>query len=76
MTEEYQCICGHQNVHTRECKRHNTMKKHNKKRREKRKKLRTEHRCIICGEKVKPIIVYHQYCKKHKPKKLAGKNLI
>ena len=40
-----------------------------KKRTEKRHKLRAENRCIICGEKVKPIIVYHQYCLKHKPKK-------
>lgn len=34
-----------------------------------RHKRRKEKRCIHCGEKVKPIIVYHQYCEKHKPKK-------
>ena len=49
----------------RELRRKNYVKLH----REKRQKLRSENRCIICGKKVKPIIVYHQYCPKHKPKK-------
>jgi len=39
------------------------------KNKERRHKLRAQHRCIICGVKIKPIIVYHQFCPKHKPKK-------
>ena len=38
-------------------------------RKEKRKKLRKEHRCIWCKEKVKPVITYPQFCPKHKPKR-------
>ncbi|MCK4239590.1 MAG: hypothetical protein KAX33_10735 [Candidatus Lokiarchaeota archaeon] len=62
------CICGNHNVHTKACLSYQRAQKVNKWRREKRRKLRAEHRCIICGRKVKPIIVYHQYCSDHKPK--------
>lgn len=34
----------------------------------KRKKLREEHRCIWCKKKVKPIITYPQFCEEHNPK--------
>lgn len=33
-----------------------------------RHQLRKEHRCIVCGKKVKPVINYPQVCPKHKPK--------
>lgn len=38
------------------------------KNKERRHKLRAEHKCIICAEKIKPVIIYHQFCPKHKPK--------
>ena len=71
MKEEFNlsdCICGNHNVHTKECLRRQREIKQNISRREQRKKLRAEHRCIICKKKVKPVIVYHQYCSDHKPK--------
>jgi len=53
---------------SRECARILRRKFQVLKNKERRHKLREEHRCIICGRKVKPIIVYPQYCFKHKPK--------
>lgn len=35
-------------------------------RKEQRVKLKIEHKCINCKAKVKPIIIYHQYCEKHR----------
>ncbi len=67
--KEFNCICGNRNVHTKECLRKKQDQRRNKWRRNQRRKLRLDHRCIICKKKVKPIIVYHQYCKNHKPKK-------
>ena len=62
------CICGNHNYHTRECKRNQRLKPLLEKQRERRRELRKKHICIYngCGKKVKPIIIYYQYCKKHK----------
>lgn len=63
------CICGNKVFHTRECKIRRERDAQNKNKKKQRRKLRAENRCIICAEKIKPIIIYHQYCKKHKPKR-------
>jgi len=64
------CICGNGNVHTRECKRHRERLIFNEKRRKVWREKRAKHICIYggCKEKIKPILVYHQFCPKHKPK--------
>ena len=54
---------------SRSCVRKLRLKEYIKINREKRHKLRAEHKCIICAKEIKPIIVYHQFCPKHKPKK-------
>ncbi len=41
--------------------------------REERHRLRAEGRCIICKEKVTPIVVIHQLCSKHKEKNAQKK---
>jgi len=63
------CTCGNKVVHSPECKR-NHRKKYLRKflpsRKEERHRLRKEHRCIWCGKKATPIIVYPQFCPHHK----------
>ena len=51
---------------SRKCRRILRNKFNVQKRKERRHQLRKELRCIVCGEKVKP--VYPQYCLKHKQK--------
>lgn len=70
LEDKKNCICGNYNYHSAECKSHKSLLKSYERRTEKRKELRKELRCIYegCAVKVKPIIVYNQYCKKHKPK--------
>ncbi len=65
------CICGNGNVHTRECKNHRRKKYQLERQKIVRKEKRAKHICIYggCKEKIKPIPVYPQYCRKHKPKK-------
>jgi len=41
-----------------------------------RKKLRKEHRCTWCRKKVKPKIVYPQFCKEHSQKRKKQEKLI
>ena len=53
---------------SRKCQRILCDKKNFLKAKERRHRLRAEHKCIVCGIKVKPKIVYHQFCSKHKPK--------
>lgn len=78
------CICHNQNYHTFKCKRNHreNIRKiyYEPKRKERRHKLRAEHRCIWCKKKVKPVITYPQFCEKHsqknrnKLKKLTNEN--
>ena len=53
---------------TTKCARESRRKYQVLKNKERRHRLRKEHRCIICAKKIKPIIVYHQFCLEHKPK--------
>ena len=32
-----------------------------------RRKLRAEHKCICCKKKVKPVTTYPQFCEEHNP---------
>ena len=62
------CLCGNNVAHTIACKRKKKNDIVNEQRKATRHQMRKEHRCIYfgCGVKVKPKIVYHQHCKKHK----------
>jgi len=53
---------------SRECGKILRLKATFLKNKERRHQLRKEHRCIVCKIKVKPVISYHQFCPKHKPK--------
>jgi|TARA_Y100000310_G_scaffold3308_1_gene4226 hypothetical protein len=74
MIEVKKCLCGNNNYHSGECRHRKKLDYLNKRKREERKKLRLELKCIWCKKKVKPIIVYPQYCEDHKPKKKEVKN--
>jgi len=53
---------------SRECAKIQRKKHQFLKNKERRHKLRKEHKCIICKEKIKPVIIYNQFCPKHKQK--------
>jgi len=55
----------------------NTLKRkfYNQIKKERRHKLRAEHKCIVCATIIKPIIVYPRCCEKHKPKKKNEKTI-
>ena len=63
------CICGNGNVHSRECKTHRIRLYQVKHQRMIRIEKRAKHICIYggCKEKIKPTIIYYQFCPKHKP---------
>jgi len=49
-------------------KRRKYLKEYQKKRKDLRRERRKKHLCIDCGSPVKPVLVYHQRCKKHHEK--------
>ena len=69
-----ECICGNHIYHTRGCKDYNRRVYQLAHQKAIRWKKRKDHVCIYtgCKTKIKPILVYPQYCHKHKPKKKAS----
>ncbi|MFQ5531663.1 MAG: hypothetical protein ACE5ES_03555 [Candidatus Nanoarchaeia archaeon] len=67
------CICGNHNYHSKACKHRRRLDYLNQKNKERRKRLRAEHRCIWCKKKVKPVITYPQFCEAHSQKNRKSK---
>lgn len=53
---------------SRKCRDELRRRRGNELRKKRQRQRKKEHRCIACGKKVKPTIIYHQYCKEHKKK--------
>jgi len=71
------CICGNYIVHSIECRRNHTknrLKKYAPLKKAERIQLRKEHRCITCGKKVQPKILYRQYCEYHRKREIENRN--
>lgn len=64
------CICGNNNVHTKECMSYNRNRRSVLKQKIKRIERRKKGLCIVpgCSCKGEKEIVIHQYCKKHRKK--------
>lgn len=43
-------------------------KEYVEKNKQRRRELRKQNKCIICGKDCKPKIIYHQYCDHHREK--------
>lgn len=62
------CICGGKNYHTAECRNHKVRVRQLEYQRIRRWGNRKKHVCIYsgCKRKVKPVVIYHQYCNEHR----------